>query len=266
MGLPPANVHALSMPGFGTGDRTRSNAANLCAALGVTFREADIRTLCLEQFKLIGHDPEKADAVYENTQARTRTQLLMNLANRIGGIVVGTGDLSEAALGWCTFNGDHMSNYCVNAAVPKTMIRRVVTWYAAQSGAPVDALLRDIVDTPVSPELLPVAADGAMAQRTESILGSYDLHDFFLFHLLRGHASPEKLRLLARSAWTCGEVPDAELDRVLSIFLRRFATQQFKRNCSPEGPLVCAPGLSPRAGLRMPSDLSPSFWDVRTYR
>lgn len=282
---PACEILALTMPGFGTTNRTRNNAVELAKLLGVELRTVDIQKACLQHFADIGHDPQKLDVTYENVQARERTQILMDIANSEGGIVIGTGDLSEIALGWSTYNADHMSMYAVNCDIPKTLVRHIVSWYADRSGAEsipnqngahldadekanlasgekgaaLAAVLRDILDTPVSPELLPADSSGQIAQKTESILGAYELHDFFLYHFAKYGATPEKLRYLAKYAFN-GQHTDEEIDKALAVFIRRFFTQQFKRSCIPDGPKVGTISLSPRADWRMPSDASASDW------
>ena len=272
---PAKEILALTMPGFGTTNRTRNNAVELAKLLGVELRTVDIQKACLQHFADIGHDPQKLDVTYENVQARERTQILMDIANSEGGIVIGTGDLSEIALGWSTYNADHMSMYAVNCDIPKTLVRHIVSWYAdraihnpsetgahletREKGAALAAVLRDILDTPVSPELLPADSSGQIAQKTESILGAYELHDFFLYHFAKYGASPEKLRYLAKHAFA-NRHSDEEIDKALAVFIRRFFTQQFKRSCIPDGPKVGTISLSPRADWRMPSDASVSDW------
>ena len=256
----PANeILALTMPGFGTTRRTKNNAVVLAELLGVEFRTVDIRNACQLHFADIGHDPKVFDVTYENVQARERTQILMDVANSEGGIVVGTGDLSEIALGWSTYNADHMSMYAVNCDVPKTLVRHIVDWYAGRSDAALRAVLKDILDTPVSPELLPAAPNGQIAQKTESILGAYEIHDFFLYHFVKYGAPPQKLLFLAKYAFA-GRFTDGELEKALAVFVRRFFTQQFKRSCIPDGPKVGTISLSPRADWRMPSDSSYTDW------
>ena len=265
---PAAEILALTMPGFGTTKRTKDNAVELAKLLGVELRTVDIKKACLQHFEDIGHDPQKLDVTYENVQARERTQILMDLANSEGGIVIGTGDLSEIALGWSTYNADHMSMYAVNCDIPKTLVRHIVNWYAdrtaaafasCENGAALASVLRDILDTPVSPELLPADSSGQIAQKTESILGAYEIHDFFLYHFAKYGATPEKLRYLAKYAFK-GQHTDEEIDKALAVFIRRFFTQQFKRSCIPDGPKVGTISLSPRADWRMPSDSSFSDW------
>ncbi len=253
-GLPRFLALAVTMPGFGTSARTKSNAEKLAEALGVTLRTIPIEAAVRQHFADIGHPEDRHDVVFENAQARERTQVLMDIANQTEGIVVGTGDLSEAALGWCTFNGDHISMYHVNSGVPKTLVRYLIEWcaeelYREEAGT----VLHDIAATPISPELLPLDAEGGIAQRTEDVLGPYELHDFFLFHLVRHGSSREKIRFLARLAFA-GTEHEAEIDRWLEVFLRRFATQQFKRSVMPDGPKVGSVALSPRGDWRMPSD------------
>ena len=264
---PASEILALTMPGFGTTNRTKNNAVELAKLLGVELRTVDIQKACLQHFADIGHDPQKLDVTYENVQARERTQILMDIANSGGGIVIGTGDLSEIALGWSTYNADHMSMYAVNCDIPKTLVRHIVSWYADRSvhleagenGAALASVLRDILDTPVSPELLPADSSGQIAQKTESILGAYEIHDFFLYHFAKYGATPEKLRYLAKYAFK-GQRTDEEIDKALAVFIRRFFTQQFKRSCIPDGPKVGTISLSPRADWRMPSDSSFSDW------
>ncbi len=255
----PHDIIAVSMPGFGTTSRTRGNSMNLSDLLNTDARTVDICPACLQHFRDIGHDPAVLDVTYENVQARERTQILMDIANRERGLVVGTGDLSEIALGWSTYNGDHMSMYAVNGGIPKTLIRYLVSWYAGQYPGELGQVLQDIVDTPVSPELLPADASGKIAQKTESILGAYELHDFYLYHFVRYAASPDKLFFLAKRAFN-GKYPDAEILRTLKLFLQRFFTQQFKRSCMPDGPQTGIIGLSPRGGWCMPSDASMQLW------
>ena len=265
----PANqILALTMPGFGTTKRTHDNAASLAKLLGVELRTVDIRKACLQHFTDIGHDPEKLDVTYENVQARERTQILMDIANSEHGIVIGTGDLSEIALGWSTYNADHMSMYAVNCDIPKTLVRHAVNWYADharkfsaddEKAVELAAVLRDILDTPVSPELLPADSHGQIAQKTESILGAYEIHDFYLYHFAKYGAPPQKLLFLANYAFA-GKYTEEELQKALKVFVRRFFTQQFKRSCIPDGPKVGTISLSPRADWRMPSDASCDDW------
>jgi len=257
--LPHDGITAITMPGFGTSDRTRDNAIGLMKALGVTVREIPIVGAVRAHFADIGHDEQAHDVTFENAQARERTQILMDVANQVGGFVVGTGDLSEAALGWMTFNGDHMSMYHVNAGVPKTLVRYLVEWTAdAVFEGDVCHLLHDIVDTPISPELLPLK-DGRLTQRTEDTVGPYELLDFFLYHAIRSGARPAKVLALARQAFD-GDYDDATVLRWMEVFWRRFASQQFKRSSMPDGPKVGTVALSPRGDWRMPSDASAAPW------
>lgn len=260
LGLPSDAVVGVTMPGMGTTGRTYRNALTLMRELGVTIREVSIREATLQHFKDIGHDPEKLDVTYENAQARERTQILMDIANQMGGIVVGTGDLSELALGWCTYNGDHMSHYGVNAGVPKSLVRHLISWYAETTDNEKvrDALL-DVLDTPISPELLPADESGNIAQKTEDLVGPYELHDFFLFHTLRNGFAPKKVLMLVRRAFG-GQYETKEIYHWLETFYRRFFTQQFKRSCLPDGPKVGSVCLSPRGDWRMPSDASAALW------
>ena len=260
---PRTDILAVTMPGFGTTGRTKSNATILCEELGVDFRTVCIADAVNLHFKDIGHDPEVRDVTYENAQARERTQILMDIANECGGMVIGTGDLSELALGWATYNGDHMSMYGVNASIPKTLIRHIVAHSAAleekHGHQKIAASLYDILDTPVSPELLPADENGKIAQKTEDLVGPYELHDFYLYYLLRYGFSPTKLYRLAGHA--LGNVYDAETRKKwLKIFLRRFFNQQFKRSCLPDGAAVFPIGLSPRTSWQMPSDASSALW------
>ena len=259
---PRTDVIAVTMPCFGTTKRTRSNAEVLCERLGVTFRCVDIKAAVNQHFADIGHDPEKFDVVYENSQARERTQIIMDIANAENGLVIGTGDLSELALGWATYNGDHMSMYGVNASIPKTLVRHIVRYFAdtAEDGE-LSRVLYDILDTPVSPELLPADKNGEIAQKTEDLVGPYDLHDFFLYYFLRFGFTPEKLEYLAN--YTFAGVFDSEtIHKWLTTFIRRFFIQQFKRSCLPDGPKVGSVTLSPRGDWRMPSDASSEIWKM----
>jgi len=252
--LPRTGIRCYSLPGFGTTKRTKNNAEELCAALGVALETVDISDLARLNLAELGRDESVKDVTYENAQARGRTYFLMNKANQLGGIVVGTGDLSELALGWCTYNGDHMSMYGVNAGVPKTLVRYVVEWYANEKDARARSPLFDILATPVSPELLPPTAAGEIAQKTEDKVGPYELHDFYLYHFLRRGASKEKIRRLAYE--TFPDYARETLDKWLDVFFVRFRTQQFKRSCLPDGPKVGSVNLSPRGDWRMPSDLA----------
>lgn len=260
LNLPPTTIVGVTMPGFGTTDRTYTNALQLMESLGITRKEIDIRPACLQHFADLEHDAAVHDVTYENTQARERTQILMNLANKMGGIVIGTGDLSELALGWATYNGDHMSMYGVNSSIPKTLVRHLVKWVAAtQTCKTVRATLLDIVDTPVSPELLPADASGNIAQKTEDIVGPYELHDFFLYYMVRFGFSPKRILLLAQQAFK-GVYSVQTIQKWLVLFLHRFFQQQFKRSCMPDGPKVGSINLSPRGDWRMPSDASAALW------
>ena len=258
--LPRTGVVAVTMPGFGTTDRTHDNATKLADALGVELREIAIGDAVLQHFSDIGHDESVHDVTYENSQARERTQILMDVANQEGGLVIGTGDLSELALGWATYNGDHMSMYAVNAGVPKTLVRHLVRYVADTCGdADETRVLLDVLDTPVSPELLPATGDGTIAQRTEDLVGPYELHDFFLYEVLRRGSSPRKVYRLARYA--LGEkYDDATILSWLKVFYRRYFAQQFKRSCLPDGPKVGSAAVSPRGDLRMPSDACSALW------
>jgi NAD+ synthase (glutamine-hydrolysing) len=261
LSLPRAGILAATLPGFGTTERTLASARRLAAASGAELREIDIKAACLQHIRDIGLDPDDRTSItYQNLQARERTQILMDLANKDGGIVVGTGDLSELALGFCTFAGDHMAMYNVNAGVPKTLVRRLVAWVAAhQSSADERDVLQDVLETPVSPELVPPGADGASPQRTEEIVGPYELHDFFLYAFVRLGAGPRKILFLAAHAF--GErYDDKALRRWLRVFVDRFFDNQFKRSVLPDGPKVGSVSLSPRGDWRMPSDASKSAW------
>ncbi len=262
LGLDRKGIHGITMPGFGTTGRTHSNAVKLMESLDVSMREIPIAEAVSLHFDQIGHDATVHDVTYENSQARYRTLLLMDIANQTGGIVLGTGDLSELALGWATYNGDHMSMYGVNAGVPKTLVRYLVRWFADRADdAVTGATLRDIIDTPVSPELLPAAADGTIAQRTEDLVGPYELHDFFLYYTLRFGFTPQRIYYLATQAFAGRpEYPAEVIGHWLKVFCRRFFTQQFKRSCMPDGPKVGSVCLSPRGDWRMPSDASPRAW------
>ena len=266
LGLPRAGVHAVSMPGFGTTGRTKSNAERLAERLGVDFRTIAIGEAVRAHFADIGHDPDVTDVTYENAQARERTQVLMDLSNELGGFVIGTGDLSELALGWATYNADHMSMYGVNAGVPKTLVRHLVAHVADSLGGETAAILRDILDTPVSPELLPPTGDGQIAQCTEELVGPYELHDFFLFHMMRHGFAPGKIYRMACRAFAepaADGAPAYEPATILfwlRTFYRRFFAQQFKRSCLPDGPKVGSVSVSPRGDWRMPSDASAALW------
>lgn len=260
LGIDRKNIVTITMPGFGTTDRTYNNAINLCKHLNTETREINIVDACLQHFKDIGHDVDKHDVTYENVQARERTQILMDIANKEGGLLIGTGDLSELALGWATYNGDHMSMYSVNCSIPKTLVRYLVHYVAEKElSGEVSEILLDILDTPVSPELLPKDKEGNIAQKTEDIVGPYELHDFFLYHFIKEGATPEKLSFLAKAAFK-ESYSNEEIEKWLNTFLRRFFTQQFKRSCLPDGPKVGSISLSPRGDLRMPSDASYNSW------
>lgn len=255
IGKPTEDIIGVTMPGFGTTDRTYTNAVKLVNELGATLREIDIKAACIQHMKDIGHDPDIKDITYENTQARERTQILFDLANKTGCLLVGTGDLSELAMGWCTYNGDHMSMYGVNASVPKTLVRYLVDYVAGESRKEVADLLYDVLDTPVSPELLPPDENGKIAQKTEENIGPYELHDFFLYNFVRFGFDREKLSMLAVKAFN-GKYDSAVVERWLNEFLRRFFISQFKRSCIPDSPKVGSVSLSPRGDWRMPSDAS----------
>lgn len=255
---PLTDILAITMPCFGTTSRTRSNSQILCEELGVSFKEINITDAVTQHFKDIGQDKDTFDITFENSQARERTQVLMDVANKENGMVIGTGDLSELALGWATYNGDHMSMYGVNSGVPKTLIRHIVRYEAENSDGALKTVLLDILDTPVSPELLPTANDGSIAQKTEDLVGPYELHDFFLYYMLRYGFSPRKISRLCVLAF-----PDYDKEIILKwlkIFTRRFFTQQFKRSCLPDGPKISDISLSPRGDLRMPTDASFNLW------
>ena len=253
------NIFAYTMPGFGTTGKTKGNSLALMEAMGVTARTVPISAAVLKHFEDIGHDPKVLNAAYENAQARYRTMILMDVANETGGLVVGTGDLSELALGWCTYNGDHMSMYAVNCGVPKTLVKHLVRAEAKRLGGKTERILEDILATEISPELLPPDAAGNIAQKTEDIVGPYELHDFFLFRFLRRGDRPAKTLYLAERAFA-GRYGRAELKKWLINFYRRFFSQQFKRNCVPDGVKVGSVSLSPRGDWRMPSDASASLW------
>ena len=252
------DIIAVTMPGFGTTDRTYRNALELAKSLGTTLKEISIVDAVRQHFKDIGQDEQVHDITYENGQARERTQILMDIANRCGGLVIGTGDMSEMALGWATYNGDHMSMYAVNVSIPKTLVRYLVSYYADETDEKTERILRDILNTPVSPELLP-PKNGEIAQKTEDIVGPYELHDFFLYYLLRFGYRPSKIYRLAKIAFA-GEYEDLVILKWMKIFYRRFFSQQFKRSCVPDGPKVGTVALSPRGDLRMPSDASAALW------
>ena len=260
--LDPKGIHGITMPGFGTTKRTKSNSHTLMELLGISIQEISIAQAARDHLKDIGHDESIHDITYENAQARERTQILMDLANKYNGLVIGTGDLSELALGWCTYNGDHMSMYAVNVSVPKTLVRYIVESEAIKAreegNTALEEVLLDICDTPVSPELLPPDASGKIQQKTEEVLGSYDLHDFFLYHMLRHHESPAKIYELALKAFP--QVKKEQILKALRTFYWRFFAQQFKRNCMPDGVKVGSVNFSPRGDWRMPSDASRQMW------
>ncbi len=258
---PHTDIVAVTMPCFGTTKRTRSNAEILCDALGVTFRDVDISKAVLQHFEDIGHDYNDHSVVFENGQARERTKVLMNIANQVSGMVVGTGDLSELALGWTTYNGDHMSMYGVNASIPKTLVRHIVQYYGDTcTSDTLRDVLYDILDTPVSPELLPTDESGTeMTQKTEDLVGPYELHDFFLYYGIRWGFEPSKVKRLAKYAFE-GDYPDEVIDKWLKTFYRRFFSQQFKRSCLPDGAKIGSVTLSPRGDWRMPSDAVAKLW------
>ena len=256
LGLSRQGIIGITMPGFGTTDRTYNNALTLMKELGVTIREISIAKAVTQHFEDIGHDAQQHDVTYENAQARERTQILMDVANKENAIVVGTGDLSELALGWATYNGDHMSMYGVNAGVPKTLVRHLVTFLAGEMATKV---LLDIVDTPISPELIPADNQGRIKQKTEDLVGPYELHDFFLYYFLRFGFRPAKIFVLAKKAFD-GMYDEEVIKKWLQTFCRRFFSQQFKRSCMPDGPKVGSVSLSPRGDWRMPSDASSALW------
>ena len=259
LNLDRSGIISITMPGFGTTSRTKNNAALIAEQLGTELRTIPINAAVLQHFKDIGHDETQHDVTYENCQARERTQILMDVANKVGGLVIGTGDLSESALGWCTYNGDHMSMYAVNVGVPKTLVRYLVAWCAQEEfSGPVSVALNDVCDTPVSPELLPPDKNGDIAQKTEQLVGPYELHDFFLYHVVRMHFAPQKIYMLAKVAFK--DTPDDEILNWLRVFYRRFFSQQFKRSCMPDGPKVGTVALSPRGDWRMPSDATVALW------
>lgn len=259
LGLPRKGIVAVTMPGFGTTDRTYNNAVAMIKSLGATFKEVPIAKAVMQHFADIDHDASIHDVTYENSQARERTQILMDIANQVNGFVIGTGDLSELALGWATYNGDHMSMYAVNASVPKTLVRHLVRHYADTSADEVLAgVLYDVLDTPVSPELLP-PEDGAISQKTEDLVGPYELHDFFLYQMLRMCFPPAKIYRVAKEAFA-GRYSNETILKWLRTFYWRFFSQQFKRSCLPDGPKVGSVAVSPRGDLRMPSDACVSAW------
>lgn len=260
LGLPLKGIHGVTMPGTATSSRTYRNALMLMKQLGITHHEIPVKEAVELHFRDIDHDPDNHDTTYENSQARERTQILMDLANKLGGMVLGTGDLSELALGWCTYNGDHMSMYNVNAGVPKTLVKHLVNWRAkTASNAALREVLLDVVDTPISPELVPSENGEEISQKTEDLVGPYELHDFFLYHTLRNGFSPKKIFAMASLAFG-GVYDKTTIKKWLVVFYRRFFSQQFKRSCMPDGPKVGSVCLSPRGDWRMPSDASAKIW------
>lgn len=261
-------IVGITMPGFGTSGRTYNNSIGLMKALGITLREISIKNAVNQHFKDLGIDSSIHDVTYENCQARERTQILMDASNQTGGIVIGTGDLSELCLGWCTYNGDHMSMYAVNVSIPKTLVKYLVKYVALEGDEKARKFLLDIIDTPISPELIPTDNQGNIAQKTENLVGPYELHDFFLYHMFRFGASPRKIYMLARKAFqdpayaTMREssYDDATILKWMRTFFRRFFQQQFKRSCLPDGPKVGTVSISPRGDWRMPSDASAALW------
>ncbi len=258
--IPREQIIGITMPGFGTTDRTYTNAVGLIRALGVSLREISIKAACIQHFSDIGHDPKIHDITYENTQARERTQILMNIANKENGLVIGTGDLSELALGWATYNGDHMSMYGINSSIPKTLVKYLVEWVAKNKMDETSCrILLDIIDTPISPELIPSDNKGNITQKTEDLVGPYELHDFFIYHTLRFGATPTRIYYLAQHAFK-DKYDNETLKKWLRTFYWRFFAQQFKRNCLPDGPKVGSVSFSPRGDWRMPSDASVALW------
>ena len=260
LNLSRKGIIGITMPGFGTTDRTYNNALNLMSSLGVTMQEISIKDACIQHFKDINHDMTKHDVTYENSQARERTQILMDYANKVNALVIGTGDLSELALGWATYNGDHMSMYGVNGSIPKTLVKYLVSWIA-MNGVDYESrnTLLDIVDTPISPELIPADEQGNIKQKTEDLVGPYELHDFFIYHFLRFGFRPSKIFVLAANAFR-NEYNEETIKKWLTTFCRRFFQQQFKRSCLPDGPKVGSVGLSPRGDWKMPSDACATLW------
>ena len=258
--IPRSRIVGVTMPGFGTTDRTYNNAIDLMKSLGITIREISIRATVMQHFEDIGHNAEVHDVTYENSQARERTQILMDIANQTNGMVIGTGDLSELALGWATYNGDHMSMYAVNSSIPKTLVKHLVKW-VAENGVDTEsrATLLDVVDTPISPELIPANENGEIKQKTEDLVGPYELHDFFLYYFMRFGFRPAKIYMLACSSFD-GIYDKETVKKWLSIFLRRFFNQKFKRSCLPDGPKVGSISISPRGDWRMSSDASSAAW------
>ena len=258
LGIDHSGIHAVTMPCFGTTTRTKSNAMRLAEGYGATLHTVDIKAAVNQHFEDIGHSWDNQNVTFENAQARTRTLVLMDLANEMGGLVIGTGDLSELALGWATYNGDHMSMYGVNASIPKTLVRYLTAYEAAHASGVLKESLLDVLGTPVSPELLP-PKDGEISQKTEELVGPYELHDFFLYYMVRFGYSPRKIFRVARLAFQ-GTYDDETIKKWLVIFTRRFFIQQFKRSCLPDGPKVGSVTLSPRGDWRMPSDAVSELW------
>lgn len=259
LNLPKENIIAITMPGFGTTSRTHNNSIKLINEYGATFREINITKSSLQHLEDIGHDKNIKDVTYENAQARERTKILMDVANKENGLVIGTGDLSELALGWCTYNGDHMSMYALNTSIPKTLVEYIIKWVADNSKEEYKNIINDILDTPISPELLPPDEKDNIEQKTEEQVGPYILHDFFLYHFLRYGAEPKKIYILACKTFK-NDFKKEDIKHWLQVFIKRFFTQQFKRNCMPDGPKVGTVSLSPRGDLRMPSDASYNIW------
>lgn len=254
LGMSRSGINAITMPGFGTSSKTKNIADKLMQQLGVEYSEIDIKENCTRHLQDIGHPLDQYDITYENAQARERTQILFDYANKIGGIVIGTGDMSELALGWCTYNGDHMSNYAVNSGVPKTLVKYLVRSYALSAKEDLRQTLMEVFDLPISPELLPTDVNGAITQKTEESIGKYDLHDFFMYHYMRNGYSKDKIRALCQIAYP--QVEQEEIDKTLDVFFYRFRTQQFKRSCLPDGVKIGTVAISPRGDLRLPSDMS----------
>lgn len=259
LSLDRKNIHTVTMPCFGTTKRTKSNAEKLAEAYGVSFEEINITLAVRQHFSDIGHDESVTDITYENSQARERTQILMDLSNKYNGLVIGTGDLSELALGWATYNGDHMSMYAVNASIPKTLVRYLTAYEAQKSDGTLKNVLIDVLDTPVSPELLPPDKNGEIAQKTEDVVGPYELHDFFLYYLVRFGYAPSKIYYMAKLSFK-DKYSEETIKKWLTVFIKRFFSQQFKRSCLPDGPKVGSVTLSPRSDWRMPSDASVKAW------
>jgi len=260
LNLDKKGIHVITMPGFGTTERTLGNTHELVTGLGLELETIDITKACQQHLSDLGHSGKDHDIAFENTQARERTQILMNRANMIGAMVIGTGDLSELAVGWWTYNGDHMSMYGVNGCVPKSLVRYLIKWVAEyQVGDVAAKALLDVLDTPVSPELLPADAEGQIAQKTEDLIGPYELHDFFLYNFIRCGFSSKKILALAEIAFD-GVYEVEVIEHWLKLFIKRFFSQQFKRSCMPDGPKVGSINLSPRGNWRMPSDASAELW------